>query len=552
MRIHGFDKTSIRNKILNVVISALLILTLIMGTISIMMVNRLAKNNSEQIMTEICDAETLRVDNRLDIVQYSVDLINEYALKLLEHKKREYVCSKEFKKQMSDMSIMVASQTDGARSVYVRFSPEITGDGTSGFFYTKEFGSDRFKIEKITDILAYNSTDVERVGWYYVPKAKGKPIWMTPYYNKNIDMFMISYVIPFYLESGEFAGVIGMDIDFNAIITEADEIKLYDTGHVALVDLSERIMYLTGKDGTTQSEKISNQLYNHITTINKKNTALEITDNRGTVSVICCNKLSNGMMIYVNVPKKEINDVRDRLLWITILVFTMVLLASILTIWKRTAKIINPLKKLTKIANGYAEGDWSESYICNTNDELQILSEAVSQMAKNTQDYITRINGLARTDAMTGLKNKTSYIEAVEAVKNNRHEEYNKYALVVMDINLLKKVNDSYGHEVGDILIKEAGRYICKIFKFSPIFRIGGDEFVAILNNEDYENRNESIKAFNDGLGYEVPEGKGIKLFISVGMANFNEDATEYDELFKIADQRMYERKKQMKMMRED
>ena len=69
---------------------------------------------------------------------------------------------------------------------------------------------------------------MEHVGWYYAPKAAGKPLWLEPYYNKNVDMDMISYVAPLY-KQGRFIGIVGMDMDFNLIVNDVSIISPYKT-----------------------------------------------------------------------------------------------------------------------------------------------------------------------------------------------------------------------------------------------------------------------------------------------------------------------------------
>ena len=103
---------------------------------------------------------------------------------------------------------------------------------------------------------------------------------------------------------------------------------------------------------------------------------------------------------------------------------------------------------------------------------------------------------------------------------------------------------------MGDKLIKAAGEYISGIFSHSDVFRIGGDEYVAILQGEDYEKRLDLCREFEQRMDCEIPDAEGIKLSISYGMASYDEDGTGYEELFRLADDRMYEKKKLMKMVR--
>lgn len=81
--------------------------------------------------------------------------------------------------------------------MYLRFSPELT-DSQSGFFYSRERGGSDFEKQIPTDLSVYDKTDTEHVGWFYHAKENGKGIWMDPYFNKNIGVQMISYVIPIY------------------------------------------------------------------------------------------------------------------------------------------------------------------------------------------------------------------------------------------------------------------------------------------------------------------------------------------------------------------
>ena len=375
---------------------------------------------------------------------------------------------------------------------------------------------------------------------------------MAPYYNRNLNVLMISYIIPLYLEDGEFVGVIGMDIDFKTILNEAQEMQIYESGSVAMVNLKDRLIYYSDSTDMIRSEKLSTTLYNHITTLNKFSELLEITDTDGKTSVICCKKLFNGMMIYINVPEREINRERNRLMLICILVTVFIFCLTACVTMKHTSFIIYPIERLTEITKQYAEGDWSGQYISDTGDEVQKLSEGIARMAKNTQVYIERLNNLARTDALTGIRNRTGYLEQIEYIKQNKKEQFNEYAVVVMDLNYLKMINDTYGHEYGDMLIKEASACICRTFEHSPVFRIGGDEFVAVLCAEDFVNRDRLLRQFAKETDRPLKDFPEIHLSVSFGTAEYPADAGDYEEVFELADERMYQNKKQMKMERQD
>ncbi|SFG62165.1 GGDEF domain-containing protein [Oribacterium sp. WCC10] len=94
---------------------------------------------------------------------------------------------------------------------------------------------------------------------------------------------------------------------------------------------------------------------------------------------------------------------------------------------------------------------------------------------------------IANYDPLTGVKNKHAYIDA-EAKLNSLIEENESpdFAIIVFDLNGLKTINDTLGHQAGDQFIKDGCSLICDYFKHSPVYRIGGDEFVAIAQDHDY------------------------------------------------------------------
>ena len=153
---------------------------------------------------------------------------------------------------------------------------------------------------------------------------------------------------------------------------------------------------------------------------------------------------------------------------------------------------------------------------------------------------------LAMTDPLTGVKSKHAYIE-VETMFDARigYGNQREFSLVVFDLNDLKTINDTYGHDKGDEYIKSAVTIIKGIYKYSDIFRVGGDEFAVILEGEDFTNREVLIKKFNDIIDKNVVNGGPV---IAAGMADFLKyKDNSITHLFIRADRLMYERKAELK-----
>lgn len=153
---------------------------------------------------------------------------------------------------------------------------------------------------------------------------------------------------------------------------------------------------------------------------------------------------------------------------------------------------------------------------------------------------------LARTDALTGALNKYSYKELEKKInKQIKNNTIDDFSIVVCDINNLKNINDTLGHEAGDKYIKSAKKLIHNIFQNSDIYRIGGDEFVLFLEESDFYIRDFLYEKINDEI---YKNQKLNKVTIAIGISDFNKDIdTSVADVFKRADDRMYEYKKNFK-----
>ena len=128
--------------------------------------------------------------------------------------------------------------------------------------------------------------------------------------------------------------------------------------------------------------------------------------------------------------------------------------------------------------------------------------------------------------------------------------ESDPFAVVVCDVNGLKHINDTLGHKAGDEYICEACMMLCDSFKHSPVFRIGGDEFVVLVHGSDYETRLTILDQLNARIENNV---RNDGVIASLGMAVFAKDTDHtFQNVFARADSLMYERKKQLKAMGAD
>ena len=201
-----------------------------------------------------------------------------------------------------------------------------------------------------------------------------------------------------------------------------------------------------------------------------------------------------------------------------------------------------------------------------TNDEIENLYSAFLKTTEDSMNYFESfkrakvqmavMDELAHTDSLTGIKNKTAYAEVTTRLDAEIAAGRAQFCIIMIDVNYLKKVNDTYGHERGNEYLINACSLACSVFGEGNVYRVGGDEFVAVLEGDNFARCEElvaniraEIEKFRADDSLEAWE----KVSAAVGVAHYQTgvDRTA-EEVFKRADADMYQNKLAMKATRRD
>lgn len=180
---------------------------------------------------------------------------------------------------------------------------------------------------------------------------------------------------------------------------------------------------------------------------------------------------------------------------------------------------------------------------------IKTLLYCIKMRSVNQAESLKIVMSQANKDSLTGVNNRSAYNKYELSIDENiKAKKPMEFGIVVCDINNLKSTNDTLGHEIGDRLIIEGCKKICNHFKHSPVFRIGGDEFVILLQDSDYKNRNNLLSLFQSEMAESIKKVTDVS--VASGMSIFNEmDDTCVADVFKRADVEMYKNKKKMKKL---
>ena len=187
--------------------------------------------------------------------------------------------------------------------------------------------------------------------------------------------------------------------------------------------------------------------------------------------------------------------------------------------------------------------------LINDEDHIIFAVRSIDAQMRREQAMLKELEdqrSLARTDSLTGVRNKFSYTES-EKTLNELIKEHNitNFSLAICDVNDLKIINDTLGHDAGDKFIRDAVSLMKKTFKHSNIYRIGGDEFVIILRDSDYFKRD----YLYEQLQKENMKNMKLKqIVLACGISDFDpENDKKVSSIFVRADEKMYENKRKLK-----
>lgn len=534
---------SLRTRITFITICVAVIATALTTLVSVLFIRTNEHRESEQMLYLLCETGQNNLDYYFTGIQQSAGKVASFAEENLEGLKEE-----DLKRQVDRTEKYFKETvrgTSGVLTYYYRIDPEVS-DEVPGFWYTNLEG-EGFVEHEVTDISLYDTEDTSELVWFTVPKHTGAPVWLPPYVTENLDKRVISYNVPIFLEE-TFIGVIGIEMDYATLEEQVESIHLYHNGYAYLSDENGELLFHPYIDvsGMTPEEKPEVP-----ESVAGDSTFLRYTF-EGTEKQAAWLPLNNGMRLYVTVPVSEMEGDWHRLIWEIVGVSAAILLGLTAFTLFYTGRITKPLQELTEAAERLDRGDYDFTLQYDRKDEVGRLTSTFRHLADHMKEHINDLNKRVYVDALTSVRNKGAFNETIETLQKRTDISRSgaEFAVGVFDCDDLKKVNDRYGHDKGDDYLKTACRLICRVFQHSPVFRVGGDEFAVILQNEDYENREALIAQFceeeekrTDGSLHPWEE---VHVTMGIAVYDSGKDQSVFDTV-RRADKNMYNSKRMRK-----
>jgi len=217
--------------------------------------------------------------------------------------------------------------------------------------------------------------------------------------------------------------------------------------------------------------------------------------------------------------------------------------------------IVRPLRRLTRGAERVAGGDLDVDLPVHTQSEVGYLTQVFNHMVgrlrrsrqeldsvnAELQDKNRELHQLSVTDELTGLFNRKHLMETLSGEVTRSKRNAHTFALLVVDIDHFKRINDTYGHPKGDEVLRMLGGVFRDAVRSCDyVARYGGEEFILMLPEVGVAGGLEVAERIRERVARERISPKGDRITVSIGMAMFPEHAERPEDLFQQADQALY------------
>ncbi len=531
---------SIKYKILALCFMSMLTLALCMGTVSVLSLDRLTGEHEAENMNrvaetqrEIINTELIQVENVTRFVADDIQRHINNPQEMYDRGKRRYVtanASRVFQDAVGNVDVVC--------SYYVYFAEHL-GGVSDNLWRVRPVDGGGFEDRPLPSITTYAADDTAHTNWYTLPVQNGQPMWVLPYFYKEQNRYLLSYVVPIF-KDGTLVAVIGADIDFKQLLTRIEHLPIYNTsGQAFLTDLSGRVHYTVDHPDGIESTRGGQLLSSKGKFLVPDTHSEELMRYRwnGEEYDMAVVSLRNGLALMVAAPVREIYE--DAMLRIVqlVVVFLLLLVIFVLVCIVMSRRMTKKLAELTAMANELANGNWNVTAPTGGKDEIGALCRAFDYSVRHLKESQEELERKTYHDALTGLYNRMGMDKAIHEWWPMRKSA----ALITLDIDDFKFINDLYGHTVGDDVLKTLAYILEGCFgDIGFVGRNGGDEFVVLLRDVSVRRTEDRVaslckvsKRFNVG-------GMEKDFSVSVGYSVYPDLAENLTALFRQADEALY------------
>lgn len=451
---------SVSTKLIASILICSLFTSVLIGVIAISNSVRTAGKDAMTMMQLTGQNKTEEINSTIQKIEQSVDTLSEVTMSNFNYdsfrQSKDYADT--YTETVQQAVLDFANHTNGAVTAYLRYNPNYSNP-TSGVFAQRQSVDSELQCLTPTDFSMYDESDVEHVGWYYLPVQAKEAIWMSPYMNENINIYMISYVVPLFAEDGTSIGIVGMDIDFSQITDLVDETKVYQSGYAFLTDASAAVMYHKNADEGTKLSDLDSSLSKSADFIGDDSNQGKTMDYsyKNVNKKFAFYNLDNGMKLVLTAPVSEIYAEAYGLAKLIIIAMIVAfVLSAVIGVIIGTG-MTRPIRQLTAVIEQTAELDFrptkdggklrkQKDEIGNMATKIHIMRKKLREMMRDLQQTQQVLEGNAE-DLNHLMKQNSAYAEdnsaTTQKLAAGMEETSANAAHIVENVGIMRESSDN-------------------------------------------------------------------------------------------------------------
>ena len=531
---------SLKRKVLAVCLAGMILMALCVGGISLWTISHLTYDYEIQNMNHIVDTkatiindELLRSENVVDYAANSVSREIKDPAKLrdpeFQQRMAEFV-DNDFQNAKTDLNIICS---------YYLYYPSANVSA----LWKASRGHDSMFYDVLAQQRGESGQAAPRhvVAFAYL-MDQGKAAWTQPYYSPYLNRYIISYLRPIY-EGGVMVAIVGIDLDFQAFID-----RLYanppegEHGMILLSDATGIVEYSPEKPlGVPLVDKDI-----HLVDTSDKVAEASQTDNTmvtytwdGQQSIAGIKGLRNGMnFIDLRQVPKIYNRTHKAFMQMGMGLVAVCILASLLPLYM-ISRLSERLQLVIEAAKEVGEGNYDVKLHDMQHDDIGELSRNFQAMAEKVAAAQGNLAYMSQHDALTGVLNRMGLDREIADWLKAHPASHG--ALVSLDLDGFKFINDLHGHMAGDEALRTLAKDLIESFGHEQIIgRNGGDEFVVFMKDTEAEQAEKVIKAFSNKVKIFTYDGETHAFSVSIGYTLYKGDGMRLSRLFHQSDTALY------------
>ncbi len=367
-----------------------------------------------------------------------------------------------------------------------------------------------------------------------------------PYVSTVTNKLIVMVSAPLHDASGNYIGFIGGSIrlhETNIFQTVLGSVPNESDGSYAYVVSSKGVLLYHPDSGRIGEKVTENPVVSSV--VSGLSGAKRIVNTRGVDMLASYAPIgSAGWGIVAQTPAESVLESAKRLIMSIMLYMLPALMLFVVVITILVRKLSEPLVKLTEFASMLSptnSGADELPKIHGLNYEANELHKAFGRAVRHFRYQFDSLSQEAQTDPLTGLFNRRTMDKFI----GSWIASGNPFSLLVMDLDHFKSVNDTYGHDVGDEVLKFLATSLRQLLKENNVIcRFGGEEFIVLVPDERFDPAMEAAERIRKYMAETNGPTGGI-VTLSIGAAHYPDSARSAEQLFRVADEALYRAKHQ-------